>query len=271
MANVVVPAVVEVIRLSIVGFGLIASVIGSDLQATTSPLEVGDDDDDDDKEEWSGSIGEGKGEEKPSLLILLELSSIDLLLFVRVFCSRLLRLSSEEGGKTATTRLLGVEPREIAGGGKEDDNAAGRCCCWWSCCCEDDACEGEVQCMAGSVCLGEGSSPLQGIEFSEKREDDAAATLEPLFPVLEFVCRSTFPRRTTHAGSKSTPSTVKELEREGEEDKTDSGGRAVVALSGGDNGEQVCANDDDEGEDSNRGEGSKGLLSAKEGIEGKEK
>lgn len=32
----------------------------------------------------------------------------------------------------------------------------------------------------------------------------------------------------------------------------------------------MYANDDDEGEDSNKGEGSKGLLSAKEGIEGKE-
>ena len=44
--------------------------------------------------------------------------------------------------------------------------------------------------MTGSVCPGEGSSPLQGIEFSEKREDDdddAAATLEPLFPVLKLV------------------------------------------------------------------------------------
>ena len=105
MTKVVVPVVVEAIRLSIVGFGLIISDVGSALQ-TTSPLEA-DDDDDDDKEEWSGSIGEGKGEETPSLLILLELSSIDLLALCSCILLSLPRLSPEEGEKTAT-RLLGV-------------------------------------------------------------------------------------------------------------------------------------------------------------------
>lgn len=238
MAKVAAPAVVEAIWLSIVGFELIVSFVGSDLQTTTSPLEV--DDDDDDKEEWSGSIGEGKGEETPSLLILLKMSSIDLLLFVRALCSCLplsLPRFSSEGEKAATARLLGVESREIVEGGKENDSSNDRCCWWWSCCWDDDACEGEVQCLTGSVCPGEGSSPLQGIEFSERREDDDDATLEPLFSMLVLVYRTTFPRRTTYAGSKSTSSAAKELEREGEEDRIDSGGWAVVALSGGDNGE----------------------------------
>lgn len=117
----VVPAVVEAIWLSLVWLRLIVSDVGSDLRAT-SPLEV---DDDGDKEE-------GKGDETPSLLILLELSPI-VFHFVRAFCSplplSLPHLSSEEGGKTATTRLPGEESRGVAGGGKEDDNADGRC--WW--------------------------------------------------------------------------------------------------------------------------------------------
>lgn len=89
---------------------------------------------------------------------------------------------------------------------------------------------------------------MQGIEFSEKRDDngdDVAATLEPLFPVLKLVSRTTFPRRTTHAGSKSTTPALKELEREGEA-RADNGGSAMVALSGGENGEQVCVNVDDD-------------------------
>lgn len=57
----------------------------------------------------------------------------------------------------------------------------------------------------------------------------------------ELVSRTTFPRRAIHAGSKSTMSAVKELK-----DRTDSGGSAVVALSGGDNGEQACVIVDDE-------------------------
>lgn len=137
MPNVVVPVVTEAIRLSIVGFGLIVSIVGSDLQPT-SPLQV----DDGDKEEWSGSIGEGKGEGTLLLLFSLkevESSSIDLLLFVRA-CSRLPRLSlGEVGEETVTTRLgLGF----IGDAGEVE----GFCC--WEGTCER---EGEVPCTTGSV------------------------------------------------------------------------------------------------------------------------